>query len=513
MFDVFSGGESLRMASLIGQMLDQYRLVEQVGRGGMATVYRAVDTRTKREVAIKVLSPSIGTDKRFVRRFRREATLVSRLKHPNIVPVVGYGECRGYVYLAMPFVEGETLQERMNRGPLTEPEATRWVGQLASALEFAHRRGVIHRDVKPSNVMIDKGGNALLMDFGLARMVESSNTLTGSMLVGTPAYVSPEQGQGRPVDARSDEYSLGIILFQIATGHLPYEGETPMTTVLMHIQEPIPRPSRLNPGVPPALDAVIMKSLAKEPRGRFPSAAALGKAYLAALEGKPVAGVAMPSALPPSAVSRAGLRGPSAATPEPSPRRRSSLGWPLTVASILMLVLIGFVAYPWVSSLLGATRATATLSVLASPPPVQTDAPPIILGPVTATAPQSTPLPTDVASPGCPDLRLIGFGREGASVYWTVDNGGTADLRLQDLFVEGPQTPSVVMFGSAEYWRLPPGATPDPGASLQVPRDETSLLAAGTAKRLELQFPEQDTAPLYNVTLTFEGGCTLHTVW
>ena len=352
------------MASLVGQTLDEYRLVEQVGRGGMATVYRAVNTRTKREVAIKVLSPSISTDKRFIKRFRREGGVVKRLNHPNILPVDGYGECRGCVYLAMPFMEGETLQERMNRGPLTEHEATRWVRQLASALEFAHRRGVIHRDVKPSNVMIDKRGNALLMDFGLARMVESSNTLTGSMLVGTPAYVSPEQGQGRPVDGRADEYSLGIILFQIATGHLPYEGENPMKTVLMHIQEPIPRPSRFNPAVSAALDAVIMKSLAKEPRDRFPSVGALGKAYLAAKEGKPVSGVAMPSALPPSmVVSRVDLRGPSVAASEPSPERRSSMRWPLTVASILILVLVSFVAYPRLSGLLGVTGRTATVAV------------------------------------------------------------------------------------------------------------------------------------------------------
>ncbi len=213
------------MPGLVGTTLDSYRLVDQIGQGGMSTVYRAVDTRTQQEVAVKALSPTISSDKRFVRRFRREAGLLFRLRHPNIVPVTDYGEAKGVVYLVMPLVLGDTLHDRLTQQKLSVPDLSRWIGQVSDALQFAHDQGVIHRDIKPANVMISRTGNALLTDFGLARLVEGSHSLTGSMLMGTPAYVSPEQGRGQMLDARSDQYALGVILYQIAAGRLPFEGD------------------------------------------------------------------------------------------------------------------------------------------------------------------------------------------------------------------------------------------------------------------------------------------------
>src|SRR3990172_6795740 len=159
----------------------------------------------------------------------------------------------------MPYVAGTTLFDRMARFKVSEAEAARWIGQVSSALGFAHAQGVIHRDVKPSNILIDEAGNALLTDFGLARLIEGSNTLTGSMVMGTPAYVSPEQGRGRSLDPRSDQSSLGGILYQMATGRLPFEGNSPMATVLMHMQEPVPRPGRFNPNLSPAVERVILQ--------------------------------------------------------------------------------------------------------------------------------------------------------------------------------------------------------------------------------------------------------------
>ena len=197
------------MSGLIGHTLGHYKLLEEVGRGGMATVCRAIDTRNDTEVAIKVLSPTISGDNRFVRRFKREGSLLASLNHPNIVPVLGYGDSKGMAYMVMPFIKGVSLQERLERGRISKKERERWITQIANALIFAHNQGIIHRDVKPSNVMIDKSGDALLTDFGLAREVEGSNTLTGSMLLGTPAYMAPEQGRGDLVDARSDQYSFG----------------------------------------------------------------------------------------------------------------------------------------------------------------------------------------------------------------------------------------------------------------------------------------------------------------
>jgi len=291
------------MAGLAGQTLDHYKLVEQVGQGGMATVFRAIDTRSQAEVAIKVLSPTITGDKRFVKRFRREAEIVKQhLKHPHIVPVIAYGQTQGMVYLVMPFIRGETLSDRLIRAGLTEREAALWIGQIADALQFAHRKGVIHRDIKPANIILTDSGEAMLSDFGLAREVEGSGTLTGSMLMGTPAFVSPEQAKGEKLDRRSDQYSLGVILYLISTGRLPFDSDSPMTLVLMHIQNRVPPPRQHNPRLQPAVERVILKSLAKSPDERFEDVASMAKAYQAAIAGDPLKWVEAPTEIVPGDV-------------------------------------------------------------------------------------------------------------------------------------------------------------------------------------------------------------------
>jgi Tol biopolymer transport system component/predicted Ser/Thr protein kinase len=261
------------MSDLIGKTLGAYRILEQIGVGGMATVYKAYQPSMDRDVAVKILPHYLSQDAEFAKRFQREARAIAKLEHAHILPVYDYGEADDTTYIAMRYVQAGTLKERIARGPLCLDEINRLVGQIGSALDHAHRLGVIHRDVKPSNVLIDDQGNTYLTDFGLARMMESSQQLTASGVgVGTPAYMSPEQGQGVKVDHRSDIYSLGVILYEMITGHVPFEAETPMGVVLKHITEALPLPRKVTPTVPEGVEKVILKALAKDPAHRFQTA-------------------------------------------------------------------------------------------------------------------------------------------------------------------------------------------------------------------------------------------------
>ena len=267
------------MLGLIGRTISHYHILDQIGQGGMSSVFRAVDLRDERAVAVKVLSPYIAHEARFKARFEREIKLLHNLDHPNIMPILDFGEADGLAYIVMPYIGSGTLQERLARGPLEAKEGTRIVAQLASALECAHRRGVIHRDIKPSNVLLDPMGNALLSDFSFAHQTDASQNLTGSALVGTPAYMAPEQCRGEPVDARSDQYALAVVLYQMATGRLPFDADTPMGIALKHVNEPLPRPSAVNPNLPPEIEMVLVKGLAKDPNLRFGSVTALSEAF------------------------------------------------------------------------------------------------------------------------------------------------------------------------------------------------------------------------------------------
>ena len=229
------------MDGLVGRTISHYRILEQIGQGGMSSVFRAQDMRGLRQVAVKVLSPYLAQERHFRARFEREAKLLHQLKHPNIIPLLEFGEADGLAYIVMPFISSGTLHERLKAGPIDPKEGARLVDQLASALSCAHANGVIHRDIKPSNVLLDLDGNALLSDFSFARPQDTSQDLTGSALIGTPAYMSPEQCRGDPIDRRSDQYSFAVMLFQITTGQLPFEGETPMAVAMQHVSTPLPR--------------------------------------------------------------------------------------------------------------------------------------------------------------------------------------------------------------------------------------------------------------------------------
>ena len=279
------------MSNLIGKTIGAYRILEQIGVGGMATVYKAYQPGVDRYAAIKVLPHYLTQDEQFVKRFQREAKATAQLEHPHILPIYDYGESDGVTYIAMRYVGAGTLKGHMARGPLPLDEISRLIGQIGDALDYAHRAGIIHRDIKPSNVLIDDRGNTYLTDFGLARMMEASDQLTGSGVgVGTPAYMSPEQGQGAKVDHRSDIYSLGVVLYEMVAGHVPYEAETPMAVMLKHITEPLPLPRRLDPRVPEDVQRVILKALAKDPADRYQTAGELAQALNQAVQlGAPAA--------------------------------------------------------------------------------------------------------------------------------------------------------------------------------------------------------------------------------
>jgi len=259
------------MSFAIGENVGPYRIIEQLGQGGMATVFKAYHPALDRYVAIKVLHPAFKEEPNFLSRFQREARVVARLEHPNIVPIYDFAEHKGQPYLVMKFIEGQTLKARLNEKPLTKEEAVEIVDAVGGALAYAHKQGVLHRDVKPSNVLLSPDGSIYLADFGLARMAQAgASTLSKDVMLGTPQYISPEQGQGaRDLDQGTDIYSFGVLLYEMVVGRVPFNADTPFAIIHDHIYTPLPPPSAVNPNVPEVVERVLLKSLEKDRKGRF----------------------------------------------------------------------------------------------------------------------------------------------------------------------------------------------------------------------------------------------------
>ena len=269
------------------EKIGRYQIKNELGRGGMATVYQATDPNFERDVAIKVLPRAFLHDPQFRQRFEREAKTVAALEHAAIVPVYDFGEDDGQPYIVMRMMSGGDLAEKLKGGSLTYQEAAKITERLAAGLDAAHTKGIVHRDMKPGNILFDQYDNAYLSDFGIARLTHGSHTLTGENIIGTPAYMSPEQVQGeKALDGRSDLYSLGIIFYQMLTGDTPYQATTPAKVMMMHILDPVPDLALVKPDLPAEISLWLQKSLAKEPDERFETAKDMEGALHAAAQGR-----------------------------------------------------------------------------------------------------------------------------------------------------------------------------------------------------------------------------------
>ena len=271
------------MANLVGQTLGKYRIVARLGRGGMAEVYKAYQPGLDRYVGIKVLHSHLVDDQDFIGRFEREALATGKLRHPNIVQAVDFDRDADTYFMAMEFIDGPTLKDeikaRKTAGtPFTYEEISLIFSALGSAIDYAHTRGMVHRDIKPANVMINEEGQVVLTDFGIARIMGATQYTQTGALSGTPAYMSPEQGKGQRGDTRSDIYSLGVMLYEMVTGMVPYEADTPFAVIMKHVSEPLPLPTQVKADIPEDVEKVVLKTMAKQPDDRYQSAGEMSRA-------------------------------------------------------------------------------------------------------------------------------------------------------------------------------------------------------------------------------------------
>jgi tRNA A-37 threonylcarbamoyl transferase component Bud32 len=264
----------------IPEKISRYEILREIGRGGMATVYLANDPNFGREVAIKILPHELMHDPSFRARFQREARTIATLEHPAIVPVYDFGEENGQPFLVMRYLSGGSLVARIRAGPMPAEEAARILARIGSALDAAHAKGIVHRDLKPANILFDQYGEAYLGDFGIAQLSGGSSTLTGSMILGTPAYMSPEQISGeKKVDGRSDIYALGIVVYEMLTGQTPFQADSPVKMMMMHVSTPLPPITKIDARIPAGSSAVLERALAKEPEQRYQKAADFSRAF------------------------------------------------------------------------------------------------------------------------------------------------------------------------------------------------------------------------------------------
>ncbi len=275
-------------SSLIGKKLGKFEIRSMLGQGGMATVYLAYQADIDRQVAVKVLPPHPGQDPQFMERFQQEARTIARLQHPHILPVFEFGVDNGILFLVMPYVAGGSLKDLMIKARLSPEQVVKIIENIGSAVDYAHRQGIVHRDIKPDNILLDAEGYPTLTDFGIAKMLESNVQFTASGgFLGTPAYMAPEQGRGiKDIDGRADIYALGVLAFEMLTGRHPYSAETPMMVMFKHVSDPVPSLLEVTSQYPAAVDLVLQKALAKNREDRYQTAGEFAKALANALTGQ-----------------------------------------------------------------------------------------------------------------------------------------------------------------------------------------------------------------------------------
>lgn len=464
---------------MIGETLGKYQIVEHLGHGGMAEVYKAYQPALDRYVAVKVLHSFLADEENFLARFQREAKAVAALRHPNIIQVYDFDHDldRHVYYMVMEYIDGPSLKVRLQelaareeRMPLDE--AVRIAVAVGEALDYAHRRGMVHRDIKPANIMFNREGEVILTDFGIAKIVNVTGLTASGAMVGTPAYISPEQGLGQAGDERSDIYSLGVVLYQMVTGSLPFDADTPMGVVLKHINEPLPSPRALRPDLPMGLEHALLYALAKDPAQRYATAAQfvadLGRVG-AGQEIRPFTPgeTTAPTPMLEQTIPMRPVSIPEAPTPPPwstpvpaPPPRRHRFWIPLVVIlAVFLLMVAGVVAYgerlsEWLVGVrsagegtitpnLDATQIAATVAALqatigapTAPPTVTPTSPPDLTATAMAACVFEMELVDDV--PVSPAALTPG---RAFTKRWVVRNSGTCgwrdDFRL--VFVSGEQ--------------------------------------------------------------------------
>jgi eukaryotic-like serine/threonine-protein kinase len=461
---------------------ERYEIGGVLGRGGMAEVHRGRDLRLGREVAVKVLRHDLARDPSFQVRFRREAQASASLNHPAIVAVYDTGEDRTATgatpYIVMEYVEGETLRDVLRReGQLTPERAMALSADICGALDFSHRNGIVHRDVKPGNVMITPQGTVKVMDFGIARAVsDSAATMTSTAaVIGTAQYLSPEQARGEGVDARSDVYSMGCVLFELVTGAPPFTGDSPVSVAYQHVREDPRLPSSINPNIPPELDAIVLKAMSKNPANRYQSAAEMRNDLLRALAGQrveatPVMGDAekttILAATPGGPGPYGGGYGDDGWDDDEAARKRKRRIIAI-VAVVVALLVAGAIALAIAMSGGGEEQDA---------PPAQVEVP----GVVGQTVPAATKLIEDAGlTVGTVTTQASPAEQEGLVTASTPAPGALAD----------PETPVNLVVGSG------PGAVAIPGVvGLDVEQAESNLASAGfnrvTIDRVDSAQPE-----------------------
>jgi hypothetical protein len=505
------------MTDLTGRTLGRYRLETLLGRGGMADVWRATDTRLARTVAVKVIHATYAEDPQFAERFLREARVVASLEHPNILPVYDFGDEGGIPFLVMPHLAGGTLRDRLRGTPAPLGVAAVWIRQLADALDAAHAAGILHRDVKPANVLLGRDDRLFLADFGIAKMVETMTGLTATgVVVGTPVYMAPEQAQGQPASPATDRYALAVVAYEILAGRPPFEGDNPLSLMHQHVSTPAPALSTKVGGLPAGLDAVLERSLSKNPAERPPSCRALADAVYAFVPtgavpavgsgawGTPSGGMTAPTVLqsrgptppagtpgtkpweppfPTPAPGRPATPPPvRVATPPPSltsdatvltagRKRRRGLSWAVGIAAVALAVLVAA----------GKAKRDAARAALAAQTPAPAPAVPTPVPAVPVTVVEVPAAPTPAPAVPTPDPRLA----EDAKLRLTEEKR-IAELEKRVKDAEEAATEARVAAVKAAAVPTPPPApapTPQPAAAGQEAEDAAPAHPALAAVR------------------------------